>query len=190
MDATTDPLPSSAQSGGGGGKTRLIDHQSAGSRDDGIAVGGSVGIDSDYVLVEVHNIACHTGDDGVPVLSSWTDTSLPTPVRAEKSLRGMPVMGHTPRTADPRDGHASDQAIVVVQGWCRHPKPDGQILGKTLRGGQALQGSRPGSGDDTNPASQPQAGHHKTYRRFNVWHRFTLFSARKRPHQLVWASLV
>lgn len=30
-------------------------------------------------------------------------------------------------------------------------------------GGQAVQGSRPETGDDTNPASQPQAGYLKTY---------------------------
>lgn len=35
-------------------------------------------------------------------------------------------------------------------------------------GGQAVQGSRPETGDDTNPASQPQAGYLKTYRWFTL----------------------
>src|SRR5699024_7589775 len=54
-------------------------------------------------------------------------------------------------------GHASDQAIVVGQGWRRHPAPAGQIPGMTPRGGQPIQESRRAPGYQHQPC-QPAPG--------------------------------
>ncbi len=87
-------------------------------------------------------------------------------VDPERSPRGRPGTGHDPQ---PRAGQASHQAIEVddrVDVVNHAAQTDPQ---KGTLAGPGGSGITHHAADDAIPCrSQPQAGHHKTYRRFNL----------------------
>lgn len=72
-------------------------------------------------------------------------------------------MGH-----DQPVGQASDQATVVGRVGVAAPTCDGQIPGRAHNVAMRFKGHTTREVDDTNSASQPQASHTQTYRRFSA----------------------
>ncbi len=64
--------------------------------------------------------------------------------------------------------HRRQLRLLRGRDRCRRPAADGQILGMTLRGGQAVRESHRAPDDGTHPASQPQASRGPHLQRFRA----------------------